>query len=47
LARPEFPYEARSAKPLAGLARGELNFLIAEAREDRQRGPLKDWPTPQ
>jgi hypothetical protein len=26
---------------------GKLDFLIAEAREDRQRGRLKDWPTPE
>jgi hypothetical protein len=25
---------------------GKLDFLIAEAREDRQHGRLKDWPTP-
>ena len=26
---------------------GKLDFLIAEARENRQRGRLKDWPTPE
>jgi hypothetical protein len=26
---------------------GKLDFLIAEAREDRQRGRLEDWPTPE
>ncbi|MBZ5624662.1 MAG: hypothetical protein LAQ69_39065 [Acidobacteriia bacterium] len=26
---------------------GKLDFLIAEAQEDRRRGRLKDWPTPE
>jgi hypothetical protein len=26
---------------------GKLDFLIAEARDDRRRGRLKDWPTPE
>ena len=26
---------------------GKLDFLIAEARENRQRGRPKDWPTPE
>jgi hypothetical protein len=26
---------------------GKLDFLIAEARDDRQRGRLKDWPSPE
>lgn len=26
---------------------GKLDFLIAEARDDRQRRRLKDWPTPE
>jgi hypothetical protein len=26
---------------------GKLDFLIAEAREDRHRGRLKDWPSPE
>jgi hypothetical protein len=26
---------------------GKLDFLIAEAREDRQCGRLKDWPPPE
>jgi hypothetical protein len=26
---------------------GRLDFLIAEAREDRQQGRLKDWPPPE
>lgn len=26
---------------------GRLDFLIAEAREDRRHGRLKDWPPPE
>jgi hypothetical protein len=26
---------------------GKLDFLIAEAQEDRKHGRLKDWPTPE
>ena len=26
---------------------GKLDFLITEAREDRERGRLKDWPAPE
>ena len=26
---------------------GKLDFLIAEAQEDRQHGRLKDWPPPE
>ena len=26
---------------------GKLDFLIAEAQDDRRRGRLKDWPTPE
>jgi hypothetical protein len=26
---------------------GNLDFLIAEARDDRRHGRLKDWPTPE
>jgi hypothetical protein len=26
---------------------GKLDFLIAEAREDRKQGRLKDWPDPE
>jgi hypothetical protein len=25
---------------------GKLDFLVAEAREDRQQGRLRDWPGP-
>jgi hypothetical protein len=25
---------------------GKLDFLIAEAQEDRRHGRLRDWPTP-
>jgi hypothetical protein len=34
----EFDRDARS---------GRLDFLIAEARDDRQHGRLKDWPPPE
>jgi hypothetical protein len=26
---------------------GKLDFLIAEAQEDREQGRLKDWPAPE
>ena len=26
---------------------GKLDFLIAEAQEDRKRGRLRDWPDPE
>jgi hypothetical protein len=26
---------------------GKLDFLIAEAKEDRKHGRLKDWPAPE
>jgi hypothetical protein len=26
---------------------GKLDFLIAEAREDRKQGRLRDWPEPE
>jgi hypothetical protein len=26
---------------------GKLDFLIAEAQEDRKHGRLKDWPAPE
>jgi len=26
---------------------GKLDFLIAEAQEDRKQGRLKDWPDPE
>ena len=26
---------------------GKLDFLIAEAREDRKQGRLRDWPKPE
>ena len=26
---------------------GKLDFLIAEAREDRRHGRLRDWPKPE
>jgi len=26
---------------------GKLDFLIAEAQEDRKQGRLKDWPEPE
>jgi hypothetical protein len=26
---------------------GKLDFLIAEAREDRKHGRLREWPTPE
>ena len=26
---------------------GKLDFLIAEAQEDRRQGRLKDWPDPE
>jgi hypothetical protein len=37
---------ARDAQLDRDASSGELDFLVAEALEDRKQGRLKDWPDP-